>query len=86
MAISLEEIKENRENLEFFKNKLIKIEDIFQNETKVVLNDKELELFLNGVKLNSSFDNGICKIYNETNNFIGIGTINNNKLKRDVIV
>jgi len=44
-----------------------------------------LQLFLNGVKLTWQVEDGIYKIYNN-GNFIGIGTVKNNLLKRDIII
>lgn len=72
--------------MRFFEQKIISIEKIFENKNKVVLNNKKLELFLNGVKLNSTLEDGICKIYNDKDIFLGIGIVKENKLKRDVII
>lgn len=51
-----------------------------------MLDEKELEKFLNGVKLDTKVQDGICRIYNSENVFIGIGEIKNQKLKRDIIL
>ena len=79
------DIKTIKENEEIVKEKIILIEDFFRNKTKIELEDKELELFLNGVKLNKQNVNAIYRIYNK-NKFVGLGIIENNKLKRDVIL
>ena len=81
-SIGIEEVKNNPDLLE---EKVITIEKFFDNKKKIELNDKKLELFLNGVKLNSENKNDIYRIYNQ-NKFIGLGIIEDNKLKRDVIV
>lgn len=81
-TVSIEEIK-NNENL--LQEKLISIEEFFKNKSKIELTDKELELFLNGVKLNKNYENDIYRVYNK-NKFIGLGIIENNKLKRDIII
>lgn len=81
-TVSIEEIK-NNENL--LQEKLISIEEFFKNKTKIELTDKELGLFLNGVKLNKNYKNEIYRVYNK-NKFIGLGTIENKKIKRDVII
>ena len=65
---------------------MISIEEIFKNEQKMILNNKKLELFLNGVKLSTILEDGICKIYNDKQIFIGIGIIKGNSLKRDIII
>lgn len=81
-TISIEKIK-NNENI--LQEKLISIEDFFKNKTKIELTDKELELFLNGVKLNKNYEDEIYRVYNN-NKFIGLGSIENKKIKRDVII
>lgn len=53
----MEDIEKNRENLDFFKNKMISIEDIFENNEKVIINSKELDKFLNGVKIDARLKN-----------------------------
>ena len=78
----LNEIKENTESIEKF---LISIEDLFKNAENIQLTDKELQLFLNGVKLKIQKDDGIFKIYNN-NVFIGTGIVEKSRLKRDVII
>ena len=81
-SINIEEIKNNKEILE---DRIISIEKFFDNKTKIELSNKELELFLNGVKLNKDKNDEIYRIYNQ-NKFIGLGIIESNKLKRDVIL
>ena len=78
----LNQIKENTESIEKF---LISIEDLFKNAENKQLTDKELQLFLNGVKLKIQKDDGIFKIYNN-NVFIGTGIVEKSRLKRDVII
>ena len=75
-------ISSKKEELE---KKLITIEEIFSQSEKIVLNDRKLELLLNGVKLTQEQKDGIYRIYNN-NKFIGIATIQNNILKRDIII
>ena len=65
--------------------RIITIEELFKTKPKIELNNKKLELFLNGVQLTRFENEGIYKIYNN-NNFIGIGQIKNNFLKRDIII
>lgn len=67
-------------------DKIIKIEDIFEQNEKIVLNQKSLELFLNGVKLSIKKQDGIYKIYDEKGIFIGTGEVKTGRLKRDVVM
>lgn len=68
------------------KNHIIPIELFFKDKEKIILNEKDIKLFLNGVKLNRKEIAGIYRIYNRESIFIGLGIIEENKLKRDVIV
>lgn len=81
-SLSLEELKNNPE---IAKEKNISIEELFLNKEKMVLNDRKRELFLNGVRLTFEKPDDIYRIYNN-NQFIGLGIIKNNLLKRDVII
>jgi len=77
------------EELEKANNKqdnIIKIEDIFINSKKIIMDKQKLQLFLNGVKLTRKMENGVYRIYDENNKFIGLGVIQDELLKRDVIV
>ena len=81
-AITIDEIKENSLIAE---EKIIRIENIFMAKQEINLNDRKKELFLNGVRLTFEKPNDIYRIYNN-NQFIGLGIIENNLLKRDVIL
>lgn len=50
---------------------IIPIEEIFKNKPNILLDNRELKLFLNGVQLTFSKNNGTYKIYCE-NQFIGL--------------
>lgn len=78
-------MEENKKDLNFIKDKIISIEDIFKDESKVFLDGRKLELFLNGVKLKTSEKDGIYRVY-VSDNFIGLGEIKRGLLKRDVIL
>ena len=80
-AIKIQEL----ENEEIKQSNFITLEKYFDKNEKIVLEDAKLKLFLNGVKLTYNNKDGIYKIYNK-NRFIGIGTIKNKLLKRDIIV
>ena len=64
---------------------MITIEKLFKDLENIELNEKKLQLFLNGVKLSSDLKDGIYKIYSNQQ-FIGIGVLKNNLLKRDIIM
>lgn len=90
-SYTLEEVEKNKENV-----KMISIEELFENNKKIVLDGEKLTLFLNGGRINiGKIDVGgdesrapfnIATIYNLQNQFIGTGTVNNNILKRDIII
>lgn len=81
-AAELEELLTNGINEE----NLITTEKLFAKRPKVILNQNQLKSFLNGVKLKTENEDGIYRIYAETNNFIGLGEVKNRLLKRDFIV
>ena len=62
------------------------IENFFGSAEKVVLDNKKLELFLNGVMISQDCKGEIVKIYNSDNAFIGIGVCYDKKLKRKIII
>ena len=75
-------------DLEKEKNKeqyIIGIEELFQENEKIILNDKKKELFLNGVRLTFDMLDGVYKVYNNEQ-FLGLGIVDNKLLKRDVIL
>ena len=88
-AITIEEI-ENHEEIEdkkeILKSHIITMESFLKDKEKVILNQKQLPLFLNGVLLNVNKTDEIYRIYDESNQFIGSGVVNEQKLKRDIIL
>ena len=81
-TVNIEDIKNSPELLE---ENIITIENFFEEKERIELNDKELELFLNGVKLSKDKENNIYRVYNN-NKFIGLGVVEDNKLKRYIIL
>ena len=78
-SITIEELEKSAYN------NFITIEDYFDLCQNINLNEKKLKLFLNGVQLTYNLDDGIYKIYSDEK-FIGIGIVNNNLLKREIIL
>ena len=81
-SYTLEELEKNE------KRKIINIEEYYTNYDfieKIELDDKKLKLFLNGSKLTIQKENGLYRIYNNET-FVGLGTILNNNLKRDIVI
>lgn len=81
-TIAIELLKKEPEKLE---NAIISIEKFFKGKEKLELSNKELQLFLNGVQLTQNNKDEVYRIYNN-NQFIGLGIVENNRLKRDVII
>ena len=76
-AVKLENLQESN---------IISVEKLCENDyEKINLNDRKLELFLNGVMLTTHVKNGIYRIYNNQK-FIGLGIVKDELLKRDVII
>lgn len=85
-SVKIDELKERADDEDFIKKHFLSIEELFKEKENLLLNSKEMRLFLNGVKITKELKNDIYKIYDESNVFIGIGIIENNKLKRDIIL
>lgn len=85
-SIRINELKERANDINFIDNHFLSIEDLFKEKEEIKLNTKEIPLLLNGVKIFKERENGIYRIYDKDDKFIGIGVVENNKLKRDVIL
>lgn len=64
---------------------IVGVEKICENYDKIELNERKLELFLNGVRLTVSAKDGIYGVYHEKK-FVGLGVVEKELLKRDVII
>lgn len=87
-SISLDELEDNKNNNDFLQKHLITIEKLFiklYKENEIQLNDKKLQLFLNGVKFSLNNPEGLYRIYDENNKFIGIGCIESGRLSRKIV-
>ena len=85
-SITTEELEQNMENSEFINEHFITIENYFEDKQSIQLNERKLSLFLNGVKLTYNLTDDMYKIYDNNNKFVGIGSVKNNLLKREIIV
>ena len=87
-SISVEELEKHKEEKNILESYIISIENVFiqiyGNDNFVSLDDKKLELLYNGVKLKTDMEDGLYRIYNEEKVFIGIGSVQNGYLKREI--
>ena len=68
-------------------NNFISIEEFFKQNDKIILNANDMTRFLNGVKIFIEEKKVPLKcVYNIKGDFIGIGTVKDGALKRDIIV
>lgn len=73
--------------IENLQNKdIISIETIFENTPKIILDDMILQKLLDGVLIKKDLPDNLYRIYNIKKEFIGLGILKDNFLKRDVIV
>ena len=84
-AITVEELKEKIENEDC--TYIISIEEIFSQSGRIDLKPQDYSKYINGVKLEveNNVKDGVYKIYLD-NKFIGLGTVSENKLKRDLLL
>ena len=85
-SVTIEELEDNISNKKFFDDHFISIEQFFINNAKLNLDKTRLNLFLNGVKLDCDIIDTLVRIYDENDAFIGIGSVNSRKLKRNIII
>lgn len=84
-AIDVDDLEKIDTDKKLLDKYFISIEKLFEDSPEILLNDKKLHLFLNGVKLNYDNEDGLYRVYNN-GNFIGVGVIEKGLLKRDVII
>ncbi len=66
---------------------LINIDEAFSEHKRIILNEEDLKIFKNGGKVYvNSKPNDITRIYDQSNDFIGIGSVFNNYLKHKQLV
>ena len=85
-AVTVEELEKNIFNSNFMDEHFISIEKAFEDKKSATIVDNRLKHFLNGVKLSFNLEDGLYKIYDVRNNFIGVGRAKNNLLKREIIL
>lgn len=73
-------------NLEYFDmiNKIVSIEEYYKEAKKIVLDKEEYNKFLNGVILECETSDKIVRVYSN-NMYRGLGTVEDNKLKRYIV-
>ena len=70
---------------EELEKRIITIEEVFKDKEKIDMTEKGIELLKNGVMLTYKLKDDYYRIYSK-NKFIGIGIVQNNLLKRDIIL
>ncbi len=80
-ALTIEELEENKEQVQ---EKVITMQQLFQDYPKITLKENQLQKFLNGVLVSVELEDGIYNVYEK--NYIGLGIVNKRRLKRDIIL
>lgn len=83
-AVTLQDLETNNE--EYLNKHIITIPHFFEEYPIIYLNKQEIQMLLNGVKLQKNIANGLYQVQNENKEFIGIGIVTNNILKRKLII
>ncbi len=65
--------------------KIFSIEDVMKNRPKYDLKEGEKNQFLNGASIKISLEDGLLRVY-FNNLFIGLGKVENGKLKRKIVL
>ena len=85
-SITVEELEENAANEKFINEHFISIENAFYETDSITITDDRLKHLKNGVKLSFNLKDNLYRIYNPKKDFIGIGSVKNNLLKREIIL
>ena len=85
-SVTIEQIEENKEKPLFWQSHVISIQSFFQTLPELILTQKEYVLFLNGVKLSKKQENGYYNIKTSTGEWIGLGVVKEQLLKRELVV
>ena len=85
-SVTIEQIEENKDNPLFWQSHVISIQSFFEDLPELTLTQKEYVLFLNGVKLLRRREDGYYQILTHTGKWLGIGIVDNQFLKRKLIV
>ncbi len=83
-AVTLQDLEANNE--EYLNKHIITIPHFFEEYPIIYLNKQEIQMLLNGVKLQKNIANGLYQVQNENKEFIGIGIVTNNILKRKLMI
>lgn len=83
-AVTLQDLEANNE--EYLNKHIITIPHFFEEYPIIYLNKQEIQMLLNGVKLQKNIANGLYQVQNENKEFIGIGIVTNNILKRKLVI
>ena len=84
-AVDMDELEKNIQDTKFVERHFITLEKLFQENGSIHLDDRKLQLFLNGVRLTQKIKDGNYRIYHN-DIFIGIGVVENQLLKRDIVL
>ena len=84
-SITVEDLQKNEDNKDFILSHFIDLQKYFAKFRIIELSQEEARKFLNGVKLSSNKENINYRVQSE-NKLISTGILENNKLKRDIII
>lgn len=85
-SVSMDTLKQNEERAyQLIEDRLITVEQLFQQKEKISLTEKKRKMFENGVKLSFCLPEGIYRIYQDEQ-FVGIGEIKEQYLKREIVL
>lgn len=84
-SVTIDEIEKNKNNKIWLEKNIISLENLLKNNEKISLKDTELKNFLNGVKIKCNNKDGLCNIYCN-GKFIGSGVVQDNLVKRDIVI
>ena len=81
-SVTLKELEERKDNLSDY---VYTMDKIFEDFDNIELDERKLPYLINGVRITYKEKDGVYNIYCNKK-YIGLGVIENNLLKRDVLI
>ena len=84
-AVTFEELEANKENSNWIIENSFSMEDVMKDYPRLELDNSQKDLFINGTQIKTNLSDNTYNIYIQ-NEYIGLGIVSKNLLKRDVIL
>ena len=84
-SVTIEDLQKFKDDKDWLDNNIITLEDLLKNNTIINIDNIDIDKFFNGVKIYINKPDGIYAVKCD-GKFIGSGIVQNNRIKRDIII